>query len=394
MTRNGLRVLAFGSVFTASLAACALAVSFDDFVELPKRPDEASIGDVAPESEPVVDAALGGLWTNLTPEPRPAAWPPPRATWAFVYDSNRDKFILWGGVRTDGAVPLDDLWEWDPTSREWANRTPSPRPAAWPEARTACAAVYDSKRRTLVLFGGNTSSGALSDETWEYDGESGTWSNRTPAMRPSSWPAPRSQISMAYDSARGKTVLFSGHTGGSPSGDVWAPTADTWEWDGDAGTWTPRPTTVTPGWGVDGRMAYDSRRGTVLYLGPLFGGNPGPELWEWDGNAGTWTNRTPSPLPKAWPPWRSGHGLAYDGNRQRLVLFAGTDHKNDVWEYSAASSTWRGTLDASPPWPSGREFFGMTFDEKRPRSLVFGGNALFPDGGTGGSDELWAWQGL
>src|SRR5262245_52136863 len=70
---------------------------------------------------------------------------------------------------------------------------------------------------------------------------------------------PRSGSAMAYDSARGVTVLFGGALGFSP------PYGDTWEWDGN--TWIQRATQgPSPRWYA--AMAYDSARGVTV----LFGG--------------------------------------------------------------------------------------------------------------------------
>lgn len=88
-------------------------------------------------------------------------------------------------------------------------------------------------------------------------------------------PANRSGHAMAYDSQRGKTVLFGGYNGGS--------LGDTWEWDG--ATWQQVvPTGASP---VSRRlhaMVYDSQRGRTV----LFGGYNGALLgdtWEWDGTS-------------------------------------------------------------------------------------------------------------
>ena len=64
--------------------------------------------------------------------------------------------------------------------------------------------AYDSQRGRVVLFGGYGDSGGLAD-TWEWDGS--TWVERTPATSP---PA-RSGHAMAYDSQRGRVVLFGGY---------------------------------------------------------------------------------------------------------------------------------------------------------------------------------------
>ncbi len=93
--------------------------------------------------------------------------------------------------------------------------TTGPAPRAWH------AMAYDSARGRVVLFGGNyANTNTFYGDTWEWDGA--TWTLRT-----TTGPAPRQEHAMAYDSARGVTVLFGG----------WS-FSDTWEWDG--ASWTQR----------------------------------------------------------------------------------------------------------------------------------------------------------
>lgn len=70
-------------------------------------------------------------------------------------------------------------------------------PARVLEARSSHAMAYDSARGRVVLFGGQGSS-----DTWEWDGND--WTLRSPNNSP---PA-RSRHAMAYDSARQHVVLF------------------------------------------------------------------------------------------------------------------------------------------------------------------------------------------
>ena len=68
--------------------------------------------------------------------------------------------------------------------------------------------AYDSARGRVVLFGGDD--GNYDDETWEWDGS--VWTQRIIAG-----PSPRYFHAMAYDSGRARLVLF----GGRDLGDTW-----------------------------------------------------------------------------------------------------------------------------------------------------------------------------
>ena len=89
-------------------------------------------------------------------------------------------------------------------------------------SRASHAMAYDSARGRTILFGGI--GGSFLGDTVEWDGT--TWTQRVPATSPSA----RTYHAMAYDSARGVTILFGG-ANGSYLGDTWefgipAPNAD------------------------------------------------------------------------------------------------------------------------------------------------------------------------
>jgi hypothetical protein len=139
----------------------------------------------------------GASWSTKAPASKPSGrmWP------AMAYDSSRDKVVLFGG-QTAVSTRVNDTWEWDRTTANWTQKSPSNNP----DARQGHALAYDSARGKVVLFGGTTdgtAAGSLSD-TWEWDGND--WTQKNPSTSPSA----RWEISLAYDSARGKIVLFGG----------------------------------------------------------------------------------------------------------------------------------------------------------------------------------------
>ena len=66
--------------------------------------------------------------------------------------------------------------------------------------------AYDSGRGRLVLFSGKGGEGLFRD-TWEWNGTS--WGELDPA---DTRPSRRSTHAMAYDSVRERVVLFGGYT--------------------------------------------------------------------------------------------------------------------------------------------------------------------------------------
>lgn len=227
---------------------------------------------------------------------------------------------------------------------EWKRRAP----AQSPTARTYHAMAYDSARGVTVLFGG--SSGG--DETWEWNGSA--WTQRFVAG-----PSARLALSIAYDSARNVTVLYGGRSCGG------CDLADTWEWNGT--TWTQRMVTG-PGPRSDHKMVYDASRGVVV----LFGGGFDPatewcysDTWEWDGT--TWMQRAVIGGPPCWE-----HAMAYDAARAVTVAYGGASGwptaYGDTWIWDGAAWTMSPAVG-----PGARYGHAMTYDTSRNVVIAFGG---------------------
>lgn len=171
--------------------------------------------------------------------------------------------------------------------------------------------AYDSQRGRTVLFAGANTTGYLGD-TWEWDGTSWTLGSAT-------GPTPRAGHAMAYDSRRGRTTLFGG-------ADITGLQGDTWEWDGV--TWT-QLLVAGPAPRYAHSMANDGGR-TVL-----FGGNRTADTWEWDGS--TWAQS-----PSATPLGRFYAAMAYDSQQGRTIMFGGDAGGSETWYWvggSGAAST-------------------------------------------------------
>ncbi|MFO1078005.1 MAG: kelch repeat-containing protein [Planctomycetota bacterium] len=190
-------------------------------------------------------------------------------------------------------------------------------------------------------------------------------------LRSSVGPSARYGHAMAYDSHRGKIVMFGGANQTSFLNDMW-------EWDG--ATWTRSPFAGPTG-RADHAMAYDSQRQRIV----MFGGRD----WNSDFNAETWECDGMAWLPQLWasgPQGRNGHAMAYDSSRGVTVMFGGDDgsssYLSDIWEWNGAS--WS---HPSAFGPSGTRDHAMVFDPSRNVVAMFGG--MGPNG-----DDLWEWGGL
>ncbi len=128
----------------------------------------------------------GKVWAQVAADVRP----PARADAAIAYDPQRKSLILFGGTGSYGQTVYGDTWEWNSTSRKWAQL----QPAASPDPLYTHGMVTDTIRNKILLFGGMTSyylygpgpvpppyMNPIRNEIWEWDGGKITWTNRTPA---------------------------------------------------------------------------------------------------------------------------------------------------------------------------------------------------------------------
>jgi hypothetical protein len=181
----------------------------------------------------------GEGWTQIAD-----TGPDARSGHALAFDTNRQRALLFGGEAGSGL--RSDTWEWDGTY--WSQVADT-----GPDARSGHALAFDVNRQRAVLFGGTTGSGLQAD-TWEWDGANWTQEADT-------GPGPSRAPAMAFVGAA--TLLFGGVTD-SP-GPVEGLSRMSWEWDGTQ--WTLRQDMgPAPRW--DHALAFDSARGRAV----LFGG--------------------------------------------------------------------------------------------------------------------------
>ncbi len=238
------------------------------------------------------------------------------------------------------------------------------KPGLTPSARAWVAMDYDSRRARTVVFGGSTLSDTLAD-TWEWDGSS--WSQF------STVPSPPTSVGqgMAYDSARGVSVLLVNSV--------------TWEWDGS--TWVLKPTTSAPSSRTWTAMTYDSVRKQVV----LFGGQGSNstllgDTWTYDGK--NWTRMSPLSAPSP----RFGTAMTFDSTRGVVVLFGGRtldQRMNDTWEWNGTTWTQRSATTAPLP----RLWHSMAYDAQLGQTVLFGGDRDEPFGALGPINDTWLWDG-
>jgi len=279
-------------------------------------------------------------WTEL-----PQA--PPGALYGAVatYDTARRTIVMFGG-RSSSNTNTGETWE--NNGSLWVRRNPLKAPSPRAEAMM----TYDAGRQRVILFGGIRDT-TLYNDTWEYDGA--TWTR----LDGSTAPAPRSQGVLVYDSVRDRVVLFGGSNGLN----------DTWELVGNV--WMQQDYAMMPPPTTRAAAAFDSRRGVTVMQGGYASGVTAA-VWELDANG--WVQRADAPTA------RFDHKLVFDAATGTIVSVGGAlpngADTSDVFDYDGTTWTLR-TLTGTPP--SGRISSAVAYDIPHDRIVLFGGGtATYP----------------
>jgi hypothetical protein len=313
-------------------------------------------------------------WEQLFPLGTP---PAARYAHTMVYDSQRDRMIVYGGS-PNGTTAFGDVFELTLSGTPTWNSIVAANP---PPARMASVAVYDPVGDRMVIYGGLASGNNLGD-TWllSFAGGTPTWTEFLYPQDPG--PGPRSSSAAIYDPVGQRMLLCGGAIGAGPprvvfGGDVWAlRLTEDLEW------YQPLVGGALPG-GRRGHAAmYDSDRKALV----VFGG--------WNGSG--WVS-TASVLPlNALPTWQTLGAvterpveceramLVYDPVGKRGILFGGSNTGKSVsraWSLSFTPNPWWSLLEPAPPSVNG---MAAVYDPVRKELVQFGGKANF------GSTEL-AW---
>jgi cysteine-rich repeat protein len=261
--------------------------------------------------------------------------PARRATGAMVFDSNRARFVMFGG-RSNG-LSNDEL----AVGKLFPCVTDAGDCVAWtpidlqirPPMRGDHAMVYDRRRDRVVVFGGllsAQSNNTILGDHWEWDGRS--WTQITALANP----GPRFGSAMSYDPIHMVSVLYGGTQLSVPAGGD----TRTFEWNGE--TWSlggPGPVDIT-----QHAMAFDHARGVTVLVG-LFGN--ALVTWEYDAGTHSWADVTPAVLPRP----RNKPHLVWDAVKQQVMMFGGEITVDpfvlkDVWHWNG--SAWVETQASFP----------------------------------------------
>ncbi len=325
-----------------------------------------------------------------------AAYPSARNNGSMVYSAEAGKIILFGGV-TDRDVnnvlhELDETWQW--TGRRWAQMYPDHSPSP----RAAFGMVYDSNRDRIVLFGGEKDSDVYND-TWVF--ANGDWSELSPATQP---PA-RQLPAMAFDPVQDRILMFGGTTKEGVLYDTWAFDGTNWQlietdgphllvptmvYDaardeilmvgrGDDGTpamyhrtsegWESLQPETMPQCVGSAHMVYRERhRDVLIYGGRCVTGTFLNTTTLWDGE--NWTDvETETSAGRT-----AAYALAYDPRTDQTVLYGGTSGTsiNETYLFQQGQTVgWTNVSDTVEPGP--RTLFVFAPRPEQGDILFFGG---------------------
>lgn len=321
-------------------------------------------GDVTPE----VDAGMVSGCPPLGNVLQAGTAPTKRGDGAAAYDGTCDRLFLFFG---DAAEPrmcnpaaadfLGDGYTYDLATGQWAEIELAGGPT--PMERVRPSGAWDSSRGRALVFGGrwrNGTSGPYTylNDLWSFDPETRTWTELSPLDAPGA-PSPRMNTIMVYDEVGDRVIVFAG---GFTSGIEFNVDNETWAFDLSTNSWT------------------EIAQGGI---------RPEPRLF---------------------------HHAAFDTARNRLWIFGGGGRDsfttadaimNDTWSLDLATETWSqvpeamtctrdvncgpggACVDGVCNTPSARFKGAMVYDEGRDQLVLFGGHDATQ---LGNDNDLWTFD--
>jgi len=287
--------------------------------------------------------------------------PSPRGNLLLVHDPLRDLLYLVGGI---SPVPCEDLACANSIIDDlWRF---NPRSRAWTEIsdqlppRLGDAAALDVRSRRIINYQPFFNNEVA---TWAYDLDQGTWENRHPAVEPPG----RWGSMMVYDARADRGLLFGGAELSANAG-----RNDLWAYDYETNTWTERHPPVSPPPRQYHALVYVPTIDRTILFGGL---NPSDgsvlnDTWAYDYHRDRWSELHPRQAPSP----RMAHYMAFDPRTNRLVLYGGAlapfdQAAGDTWIYDVATNRWRQASPKASPGPR----FGHVMSRTNGPVVLFGG---------------------
>ncbi|MDZ7266779.1 MAG: hypothetical protein ONB48_06660 [candidate division KSB1 bacterium] len=136
-------------------------------------------------------------WSNLTV---PQKHQPGRVDHVAVFDSLKNRMVIFGGWNKEEKEYLGDTWSFSFADHRWRKIKTK---HAHPPKRRHAVMVFDARHNWALLCGGFGEEGYLND-VWAFDLSGDVWVNLTPG------PQPRIDHQAVFDPVTGRLLLYGG----------------------------------------------------------------------------------------------------------------------------------------------------------------------------------------
>ncbi|MBN1823696.1 MAG: hypothetical protein JW803_05190 [Endomicrobiales bacterium] len=278
-----------------------------------------------------------------------------RDYFSMSYDNITGKVVMFGGTKAAGEYK-DETWTFDNTSG-WVMVNPSTKPYA--RHGHASVSLGDGK---ILMFGGKNADDWF-NETWIYTVQSNEWQ----AVATSTAPSGRAYFSMASDTTTKKVILFGGRD------ENWNVLSDTWEFDFNNSSWSQRTPVGPPAGRINGAMAFNPADGKYYMFGGEDGSeNEKGDFWRYDIAESSWAYIGASGAPTARTDAAMYYDSTYSKLVLIGGYDVSDDYDNRVWCYSDAQG-WYDAVPVSTP--VARKAFGACYMTNIKKGFIFGGNS-------------------
>lgn len=252
---------------------------------------------------------------------------------------------------------------------------------SFPSPRIYHSMVYHTKADRVLIFGGHSEHGWVADlrDIWSYDFINNSWEE---AGVYEASPIKGEAQAPAYDSESNRIIVL--NTEGK-----------TWAYHYEMRRWQKMNPLQTPKSRAGHRMAYDMESDRLILFGgfeaknvnsPVYG-----ETWAYDFNSDTWTLMAPETS----PPKRVYHGMVYDSESDRIIVWGGRLVErlddNTIWAYDFNTDTWTQHSSPSAPRPE-LAYPGMVYRPVSDQVVIFGGAAVITPFDCEVSRQTWVYE--
>jgi hypothetical protein len=278
---------------------------------------------------------------------------------SVIYVPAGNKMVVYGGRTATGTVS-DMIWSLDLSTNQWSQIIPVGGPN--PAPRYTQNAYYDAPGDAMIIWSGQGASSALYNDVWFFSFSTNMWNLLWPDGNVPGVPLQRYGTASVYDTSNNRFVTFAGFTSSGRFD-------DTWFFRTDFPEWFERTFTVHPPKRClhSAVFAVESRK-MVIYGGQDAG--PLDDIWSLDLDNFSWGNYTPVLK----PPARFWNSMIYTGNGN-IVIFGGLGVSAplaDMWKFRMSLGLWE-SVNQGSTIPAARWGHTGIYIPATDRLIIFGG---------------------